>query len=145
MHFLRQYSEQYCKLVDCVEPGAMTLLAGLFVAGNVRELENVIQRAIIVAKDISISVADRPANIREEEHRVRTARPHQPLRTPSVYFKLKLASEAIRENDGITLAARSCMIFPGIFAPPDPAHGPSFEDETLLPQEQPIGLVQCEQ
>jgi DNA-binding NtrC family response regulator len=143
MHFLRQYSEQYGKLVDCIEPGAMTLLQAYSWPGNVRELENVIQRAIIVAKDISISVADLPANIREEgttdaEDCPSTSTFERQIRD----FKLKLAVEAIRESDGNkTLAARSLQISRAYLHRLIRPSGPSLvEDETLLPQEQSQGL-----
>ena len=112
MHFLRQYSDQYGKLVDCIDPGAMSLLQGYSWPGNVRELENVIQRAIIVAKKTSISVEDLPGNILEEgavnaEDCPSTSTFERQIRD----FKLKLAVDAVREHDGNkTLAARSLQI-----------------------------------
>ena len=143
MHFLRQYSEQYGKLVDCIDAGAMTLLQGYSWPGNVRELENVIQRAIIVAKETSISVADLPGNILEEgatdaEDCPSTSTFERQIRD----FKLKLAIEAVREHDGNkTLAARSLQISRAYLHRLIRPSGPALvEDETMRLQEQPQGL-----
>jgi transcriptional regulator with PAS, ATPase and Fis domain len=112
MHFLRQYSEQYGKLVDAIDRNAMALLQGYSWPGNVRELENVIQRAIIVAKTTSIAIEDLPANILEEgsadtDDCPSTSSFERQIRD----FKLKLATDAVREHDGNkTLAARSLQI-----------------------------------
>lgn len=112
MHFLRQYSDQYGKIVDCIDPDAMALLQGYSWPGNVRELENVIQRAILVAKETTISAADLPNNILEEgtadaEDCPSTSTFERQIRD----FKLKLAVDAVREHDGNkTLAARSLQI-----------------------------------
>jgi DNA-binding NtrC family response regulator len=97
MHFLRQYSEQYGKLVDAIDRNAMALLQGYSWPGNVRELENVIQRAIIVAKTTSIAIEDLPANILEEgsadtDDCPSTSSFERQIRE----FKLKLATDAVR-------------------------------------------------
>jgi DNA-binding NtrC family response regulator len=112
MHFLRQYSEQYGKLVDEIHPRAMALLQSYSWPGNIRELENVIQRAIIVAKDISIGVEDLPSSILEENASVTDDCPSTSSFERQIReFKLKLAVDAIREHDGNkTLAARSLQI-----------------------------------
>jgi DNA-binding NtrC family response regulator len=111
-HFLQQYSEQYGKLVDRIDPGAMALLQGYSWPGNVRELENTIQRAIIVAKDTSITADDLPGSILDEsvadaEDCPSTSSFERQIRV----FKLKLATDAVREHNGNkTLAARSLQI-----------------------------------
>jgi DNA-binding NtrC family response regulator len=112
MHFVRQYSEQYGKLVDNIEPRAMALLQSYSWPGNVRELENVIQRSIILTNDQTISVDDLPAGIIDEgvatiEDDSVTSSFERKIRD----FKLKLAVDAIRDHDGNkTLAARSLQI-----------------------------------
>jgi DNA-binding NtrC family response regulator len=144
MHFLRQYSEQYGKLVDSIDPRAMSLLQGYSWPGNVRELENVIQRAIIVAKETSIAVEDLPASVLEEG----ALNPDDCPSTSSFErqirdFKLKLAIDAVREHDGNkTLAARSLQISRAYLHRLIRPGGPSLVgDETLRPQEeQPQGL-----
>jgi DNA-binding NtrC family response regulator len=111
-HFLQNYSEQYGKLVDSIDPSAMALLQGYSWPGNVRELENTIQRAIIIAKETSILVEDLPGCILEEgnvdaEDCPSTSSFERQIRD----FKLKLAIDAVREHNGNkTLAARSLQI-----------------------------------
>ena len=143
MHFLRQYSDQYGKLVDSIDPGAMALLQGYSWPGNVRELENVIQRAIIIAKRTNISLEDLPGNILEEgalgtEDSPSTSSFERQIRD----FKLKLAVDAVREHDGNkTLAARSLQISRAYLHRLIRPSGPSLVgDETMRLQEQAQGL-----
>jgi DNA-binding NtrC family response regulator len=143
MHFLRQYSEQYGKLVDSIDPGAMALLQGYSWPGNVRELENAIQRAIIIAKDTAISVDDLPGNIVDEGHGnaddcSSTSSFERQIRD----FKLKLAVDAVREHDGNkTLAARSLQISRAYLHRLIRPSGPALiEDEMMHLSQQARGL-----
>jgi DNA-binding NtrC family response regulator len=112
MHFLRQYSEIYQKLVEDITPGAMALLQAYAWPGNVRELENVIQRAIIVASGEIICEKDLPINIQSES--VVNIGDYQPVNSFERQlrdYKVKLAANAVRDHNGNkTLAARSLNI-----------------------------------
>jgi DNA-binding NtrC family response regulator len=112
MHFLRQYSEIYQKLVEEITPGAMALLQAYGWPGNVRELENVIQRAIIVASGDTICEKDLPLNIQSES--VVNIGDYQPVNSFERQlrdYKVKLAATAVRDHHGNkTLAARSLNI-----------------------------------
>jgi transcriptional regulator with PAS, ATPase and Fis domain len=112
MHFLRRYSELHEKTIEEIDPAAMCVLQAHSWPGNARELENVIQRAIIVARDNIIRVDDLPENIQDkdvvniEDYRA-TGTFERQLRD----YKIKLAVAAVRENQGNkTLAARSLQI-----------------------------------
>lgn len=59
-HFLRKYTDQMGKHVPGITNGAMRALLNHEWRGNVRELENVIERAVIFADDRPISVQDMP-------------------------------------------------------------------------------------
>jgi two-component system response regulator PilR (NtrC family) len=59
-HFLDKYTRQMGKNVNGVTNGAMRALLNHNWRGNVRELENVIERAVIFAEDRSIGVEDLP-------------------------------------------------------------------------------------
>jgi two-component system response regulator PilR (NtrC family) len=59
-HFLAKYTKQMNKRVLGVSNGAMRAMIGHEWRGNVRELENVIERAVIFAEDREISVEDLP-------------------------------------------------------------------------------------
>jgi DNA-binding NtrC family response regulator len=112
MHFLRQYSEIYQKVVEDIRPGAMALLQSYSWPGNVRELENVIQRAIIVASNESICEKDLPLNIQSESVlNIGDYQPTNSFERQLRNYKVKLATEAVRDNHGNkTMAARSLNI-----------------------------------
>lgn len=112
MYFLRKYSEQYQKLVEEIQPGAMALLQAYSWPGNVRELENVIQRAIIVASGECVRTEDLPLNIQSESViNFGDFHPANSFERQLRDYKVRLAETAVRENHGNkTLAARSLNI-----------------------------------
>jgi DNA-binding NtrC family response regulator len=59
-HFLNKFAAENRKEVTGFSPDAMELLLDYDWSGNVRELENAIERAVILAKDSFITVADLP-------------------------------------------------------------------------------------
>ena len=65
-HFLARFNERYQKNVRSISPAAYHLLIRNRWAGNVRELENAIERAVLVSKTGEIQPVDLPESIREE-------------------------------------------------------------------------------
>ncbi len=112
MHFLRRYSELHEKTLDEIDPAAMCLLQAYSWPGNARELENVIERAIIVARDNIIRVDDLPENIQDKDVvNIEDYHPTGSFERQLREYKIKLATIAVRENNGNkTLAARSLQI-----------------------------------
>ena len=112
IHFLRRYSEMHERVIEEIDPDAMRLLQAYTWPGNARELENVIQRAIIVARDNIIRAEDLPENIQEDcVVNIDDYRPAGSFERQLRDYKVKLASTAVRENNGNkTLAARSLQI-----------------------------------
>ena len=64
-HFLQQYSRKNRKDIRAVAPAAMEALLGYRWPGNIRELENTIERAIILCLGERISLSELPAHIRQ--------------------------------------------------------------------------------
>lgn len=64
-HFLKRYVAQADADVDSFSPDAMELLHAYPFPGNVRELENAIERAVTFASGETIEAADLPPRIRE--------------------------------------------------------------------------------
>jgi two-component system, NtrC family, response regulator AtoC len=64
--FLDKFRHGYQKHVKTLAPAVYHLLIRNRWAGNVRELENAIERAVLVTKGTEITVADLPEAIREE-------------------------------------------------------------------------------
>jgi two-component system response regulator GlrR len=57
-HFVRKYSLEYGKMVDRIAPAAMDLLMAGSWPGNIRELENKIQQAVVMCRDSVILPVD---------------------------------------------------------------------------------------
>jgi len=62
--FLKRYSERMGKKVESISEEAMRLLSGYQYPGNVRELENVVERGVALAKGTALEVADLPEDLR---------------------------------------------------------------------------------
>ena len=65
-HFLAKFNERYERNVRAISPAAYHLLIRNRWSGNVRELENAIERAVLVCKTGDIAPADLPESIRDE-------------------------------------------------------------------------------
>jgi len=65
-HFAMMYSRENSKNISGITDEAMRKLQQYTWQGNVRELENVIERAVILAKNSSIGVADLPPRITDD-------------------------------------------------------------------------------
>jgi DNA-binding NtrC family response regulator len=66
-HFLRKYAEQNNKAVTGIQQQALQYLQLYDWQGNVRELENVIERAVVLAKEPTIGIAEMPAHLQEKD------------------------------------------------------------------------------
>jgi len=93
-HFLRRFATQNNRPIEGFSPEARDLLLKYDYPGNVRELENIIERAVVIARGTLISIKDLPFQ-REEE---RPANKYQGDRRMSLNASVeKLEREMIRE------------------------------------------------
>ena len=105
-HFVDRFNEQLGLSVKSVEPAAMKLLLSHPWYGNVRQLENVIERAMVLAEGDTITEDDLPDFIRHPE----TAAVEGPLETlPADELSIKkqtaelerrLIARALQATDG---------------------------------------------
>lgn len=65
-HFLRRFAERAGKPVEGISTDAMELLAGYAWPGNVRQLENSIERGVALCQGDEIRVEDLPVRLKEE-------------------------------------------------------------------------------
>ncbi len=65
-HFLRRFAERAGKPVERISTDAMELLAGYAWPGNVRQLENSIERGVALCQGEEIRVEDLPVRLKEE-------------------------------------------------------------------------------
>jgi two-component system response regulator HydG len=66
-HFVKRFSEKHGKDVEGFETEALDALLGFSFPGNVRELENAIERAVVLCPARSIRLGDLPIAIQEAE------------------------------------------------------------------------------
>jgi transcriptional regulator with PAS, ATPase and Fis domain len=64
-HFLQKYSRAFCKEVNSISTEVIEILSQYPFPGNVRELENIIERAVALTDDSEISIQDLPSDLRE--------------------------------------------------------------------------------
>jgi DNA-binding NtrC family response regulator len=113
-HFLVKYSAEYEKKIGGLHPNAMALLESYDWPGNIRELENTIARAIILAEGDCIMAHDLTDSLRQTDDVVSIEQ--APVASNSFEeqtrdYKLRLAHRAILEcNGNKTLAARKLRI-----------------------------------
>jgi transcriptional regulator with PAS, ATPase and Fis domain len=109
---LRRYSDLCRKPLEGIEPDALLLLRKYLWGGNVRELENVLQHAVIMAEGEFVRIRDLPQMIQDLE----TVEDVDDLPAGSFDrlvrdYKIKLVKEAITHCNGSkTLAAQSLAI-----------------------------------
>jgi two-component system nitrogen regulation response regulator GlnG len=65
--FVRQFAERYGKAIQAISDRALDALRGHAWVGNVRELRNVIERAVIVATGDTVRAEHLPEELRGEE------------------------------------------------------------------------------
>jgi transcriptional regulator with PAS, ATPase and Fis domain len=65
-HFIDKFSQQENKHIDSVSPEVMNIFLNYSWPGNLRELENVIERAIVLAKGSVIGLSDIPKDIKKK-------------------------------------------------------------------------------
>jgi nitrogen regulation protein NR(I) len=73
-HFVRKYDERLGKRVEGIEDEALQLLMGYAWPGNIRELENLMERSVLFADGPLIQASALPDSLRE-----RTAQPPVPI------------------------------------------------------------------
>jgi nitrogen regulation protein NR(I) len=64
LHFIRKFNARLKKSIDGVEPAALARLVSYPWPGNIRELENVIERAVLFCDGDELHLGDLPAEMR---------------------------------------------------------------------------------
>jgi len=64
-HFIQKFARDNGKFIEGISSEAMDLLIKYDYPGNVRELENIIERAVVIARDAVVSRADLPFQDRD--------------------------------------------------------------------------------
>ncbi len=109
-HFLKKYSEKNRRAVPKISKEARDLLLQYDYPGNVRELENIIERSLVVSRGDVITVQDLPFQVQEElkEGRLHLEAEGESLNTILSQIERNLILEALEKHRGVqTKAAQS--------------------------------------
>ena len=109
-HFVKKYSLSLNKNVLGINPKALEALMNYRWFGNVRELENTIERAIVLADEINIQLENLPIEIREFREKVELAslvEEEYSIKKASKILEINLIQKALKKTRGNhTQAAR---------------------------------------
>jgi len=95
-HFLQKHALRMGRAVDDIDPAAMIALLDYHYPGNIRELENIIERGVVLARENLLTMASLPATL--SEHAVHIVREKAGRRLPTLvereadYIRYVLAS-----------------------------------------------------
>ena len=109
-HFLRVHAEDMAKKLDGFTPAAEAAMAAYFWPGNIRELQNCVERAVIVSRGTCIDVLDLPDYVFEGPPREASA-PHLPgdLDAELADIQRGIILEALRTTGGVQVKAAALL------------------------------------
>jgi len=106
-HFLRRFAAEGQTPVKALSREAMDLLVKYHYPGNVRELENIIQRAVVLGRDTTIATSDLPIRVTQAEPDGRSLETRAFVERVAE-FERALIVEALERAGGVqTRAARA--------------------------------------
>jgi len=97
-HFLKIYQEMNNKVIDGISEDVLDILTDYQWPGNVREIKNVIERAVVLTQDRIITQKDLPENISKEK--VEERKLTIPFGTPLREIEKKIIIETLRRSKG---------------------------------------------
>jgi two-component system NtrC family response regulator len=109
-HFLKKYSERNRRTTPRVSKEARDLLLRYDYPGNVRELENIIERSIVLTRRETITVNDLPFQVRDaaDEAKLHPGVEGTPLNVRLSQIERDLITQALEKHRGVqTRAAQS--------------------------------------
>lgn len=110
-HFLRTYAEENGKAIEGISKEAMDRLMKYEYPGNVRELENAIERAVVLARGQWITTEDLPLSIRGAESEQDLARSRRAESLPERIERLEreAIADALEQAGGVQSRAAGLL------------------------------------
>jgi two-component system response regulator AtoC len=101
-HFIHKYSRELSKPIEGIVPEALNCLLNYSWNGNVRELENIIERAIVLTESNRIQVENLPIEIQnpKEESRLSLLNDELSIKKASRYLEIDLIRKALLKTNG---------------------------------------------
>lgn len=93
-HFVEKYSKENNKKVSGISDEAMEILYGYPWPGNIRELRNVIERAVVLASAEKIELSDLPERIRTQQG----AKTSHSLKDRMEFYESKIVKETLEAH-----------------------------------------------
>jgi len=110
-HFLTTYANEFHRGVQGIDPVAMEAIQRHRWDGNVRELENVIERAVAVAEGKQITVRDLPREFTKAQSALRADGELKPYHIAKQDFEARYLRRVLEKSRGnISLASRLAEI-----------------------------------
>jgi two-component system, NtrC family, response regulator AtoC len=97
-YFLRRFATTNRSVVEAFEPEALAALVDYSWPGNVRQLENIVERVVVVGRKARIGYADLPMEVRSQNPRPTSVPPAAPRRDVNVVDDLYARLTAQRES-----------------------------------------------
>jgi two-component system response regulator HydG len=97
-HFLKIYQEKNNKKIDGISEEAQDIMTDYHWPGNVREIKNVIERAVVLTQDRVITQKDLPGNI--SSNKVEDRKFSIPFGTPLREIERKIIVETLKRSKG---------------------------------------------
>lgn len=99
-HFLDKYNKQFNKKIEVIEDDAMKYLQNYTWPGNIRELENLIERSVVLNKTGKLSFKDFPSYVIQREDELEIQIPTDGLLTDIVdTYERQIILRALKENN----------------------------------------------
>ena len=106
-HFLRYYAEKNGKTIRGLTPEGRDILLRYDYPGNVRELENIIERAVVLTRDDVIGSGDLPLTVQEPE--VADGDRETSLTAAVEALERRMIRDALARSDGIQTRAAELL------------------------------------
>ena len=106
-HFLRYYAEKNGKTIRGLTPEGRDILLRYDYPGNVRELENIIERAVVLTRDDVIGSGDLPLTVQEPE--VADGDRETNLTVAVEALERRMIRDALARSDGIQTRAAELL------------------------------------
>jgi two-component system response regulator AtoC len=101
-HFIHKYNRELGKAIEEITPEALNCLLNYSWNGNVRELENIIERAIVLTESNQIQVENLPMEVQNprEESRISLLNDELSIKKTSRYLEIDLIRKALQKTNG---------------------------------------------